>query len=189
MPSFRKHHIQFLGVVLNQINLGRRNSRKVRSFVEEEAGEGLVLKTTLDVEVQKASVKAMDKIERGAVIVSDPRDGSILALYSKPSFDPNLFTRESNYESTGTYKTKEDILLDDKNFPLLDRTIAGVYPPGSTYKIVTSIAALSTGKINKDTTFEDTGILSIGGSNFGTWNYLSTGRKEGALDVSRALVR
>ena len=143
---------------------------KIRLLGEEEAGEGLVLKTTLDVDLQKSAVKAMEKIERGSVVVSDPRDGSILALYSKPSFDPNLFTREAQYEPTGDYKTKEEILLDDKNFPLLDRSIAGVYPPGSTYKIVTSVAALSTGKINKDTTFEDTGVLSIGGSNFGTWN-------------------
>ena len=162
---------------------------KIRLLGQEEPVEGLVIRTTLDVDLQKAAAKAMEKIERGAVVVSDPRDGSILALYSKPAFDPNLFTRESSYKSEGEYEKKEDVLLDDENFPLLDRTIAGVYPPGSTYKIITSLAALSTNKISESTTFEDTGVLSIGGSNFGTWNYLSTGRKEGAMDVKKALIR
>ncbi len=162
---------------------------RVRLLGEEEAIEGAKLTTTLDVNIQKAAAKAMEKVEKGAVVVSDPRDGSILALFSKPTFDPNLFTKESTYDPAGTYKKKEDILTDGEKFPLLDRSIAGVYPPGSTYKIVTALAALSTQKITSSTEFEDTGVLSVGGSNFGTWNYLESGRTEGALDVTRALVR
>lgn len=163
--------------------------KRIRLLGEEEARQGVVLKTTLDVGIQKAAAKAMESIDRGAVVVTDPRDGSVMALYSKPSFDPNLFTREPSYKPEGPYEKKEDILLDDEKFPLLDRVIAGVYPPGSTFKIVTSLAALSSNAIKPDTEFEDTGILSIGGSNFGTWNYLETGRKEGFMNVERALVR
>jgi len=162
---------------------------KIRLLGEQPAFAGSVLRTTLDTDIQKAAVTAMGQIEKVAVVVSDPRNGAILALFSKPSFDPNLFTRESTYESEGEYEKKEDILLDDKKFPLLDRAIAGVYPPGSTYKIITSLAALSERTISENTEFEDTGVLSVGGSNFGTWNYLSTGRKEGAMDVRKALVR
>lgn len=172
---------------------------RVRLLGQEEAIEGAVLNTTLDLDIQKAAAKAMEKIKKGAVVVSDPRSGAILALYSKPSFDPNLFTfpddyfknqdNENSYQPSGDYKSKEDVLLDGTSFPLLDRVISGVYPPGSTYKIVTALAALSTGKINKDTEFEDTGVLSVGGSKFGTWNYLESGRMEGNFDVVRALVR
>lgn len=162
---------------------------KIRLLGEQEALQGAVLNTTLDVDVQKTAVKAMKDIERGAVVVTDPRDGSVLGLYSKPSFDPNLFTRESTYQPSGDYKKKEDILLDGDKFPLLDRAIAGVYPPGSTFKIVTSLAALQSNAITEDTEFEDTGILSVGGSNFGTWAYLEYGKKEGMLDVRRALIR
>lgn len=162
---------------------------QIRLLGEQEALQGAVLRTTLDVDIQKAAALAMKDISKGAVVVSDPRDGSILALYSKPSFDPNLFTRESSYVPSGDYKKKEDILTDGEKFPLLDRAIAGTYPPGSTFKIVTSLAALSSHAITEDTEFEDTGILSIGGSNFGTWNYLETGRKEGFMDVKRALIR
>lgn len=162
---------------------------RIRLLGQEPARSGAVIKTTLDVDIQKAAVIAMRDIERGAVVVTDPRDGSILALYSKPSFDPNLFTREPSYQPAGEYKKKEDILLDDQKFPLLNRSIAGGYPPGSTFKIVTSIAALASGKVTEDTQFEDTGILSIGGSNFGTWDYLEYGRKEGFLDIRRAITR
>ncbi len=162
---------------------------KVRLLGQEEALEGAVLNTTLDLDVQKSVSNAMEDVEKGAVVVSDPRDGAILALYSKPSFDPNLFTKEASYKPSGDYKNKEEILLDDSVFPLLNRAISGVYPPGSTYKIVTGLAALSTEKISEDTEFEDTGVLSIGGSNFGTWNYLESGKTEGALNVIRALIR
>lgn len=162
---------------------------RIRLLGEDEPKEGGVIHTTLDATLQQAAATAMKDIERGAVVVSDPRDGSILAIYSKPSFDPNLFTRESSYIPTGNYKKKEDVLLDGDNFPLLNRAIAGVYPPGSTFKIITSIAALESKSVNEDTEFEDTGILSIGGSNFGTWNYLEYGKKEGFMDIRRAIAR
>ncbi len=163
--------------------------QRIRLLGQQEARQGALIRTTLDLDIQKTTVNAMNKIDRGAVVVTDPRDGSVMALYSKPSFDPNLFTRESSYESAGPYKKKEDILLDNDKFPLLNRAIAGGYPPGSTFKIVTSIAALSSGKITEDTEIEDTGILSIGGSNFGTWGYLEYGKKEGFLDVRGAITK
>jgi len=162
---------------------------QIRLLGEEEARAGAVLKTTLDVKIQEAAASAMEDVEKGAVVVSDPRNGAILAIYSKPSFDPNLFTREESYKSEGIYEKKEDILLDDSKFPLLNRSIAGKYPPGSTYKLITSIATLEKGSITEDTKYEDTGILTVGGINFGTWNYLEAGKKEGSMDVVKALVR
>lgn len=162
---------------------------RIRLLGQDEPRPGTNIYTTLDTKIQQSAADAMKDIERGAVVISDPRNGEILGLFSKPSFDPNLFTREKTYAPSGTYKTKEAILTDNTNFPLINRVIAGTYPPGSTFKIVTSLAALSAHAIVEDTEFEDTGILSIGGSNFGTWNYLETGRKEGFMDVRRALVR
>ena len=156
---------------------------------EEDAKEGAVLHTTLDVNIQKTAYEAMKNIEKGGVVVSDPRDGSILALYSRPSFDPNLFTRESSYISSGDYKKMENIFQDTQKFPLLNRVIGGVYPPGSTFKIITSIAALQSQAINEDTEIEDTGTISIGGLTFGNWNYLEYGKKEGFMDIAAAIKR
>ncbi len=162
---------------------------KIRLLGKEEARSGYVINTTLDIDLQKASAEAMKDIQKGAVVVSDPRNGEILALFSKPSFDPNLFTREEEYEPAGDYSNKEEILTDNDNQPLLNRAIGGVYPPGSTFKIVTAIAALKDNAIEPDTEFEDTGVIEIGGSTFGTWNYLEHGRKEGSMNVTTALKR
>lgn len=161
----------------------------VRLLGKDSPREGSVIKTALDSNMQIAAFNAMKNLEKGAIVVTDPRDGSILALYSKPSFDPNLFTREDAYIPEGDYKTKEEILLDNSKFPLLNRAITGVYPPGSTYKLITSLAALEDKAIVEDTEIEDTGIISAGGSTFGTWNFLQNGRKEGLLDLRGAIRR
>lgn len=162
---------------------------KIRLLGQEEAKEGSIIHTTLDISLQQVAHDAMKDIKKGAVVVSDPRNGSILALYSQPSFDPNLFTRDETYKSAGAYQKKEEILLDNDGQPFLDRAISGVYPPGSTFKIVTSVASLQTKSINEDTEFEDTGTISVGGINFGTWNYLEYGKKEGFMDVRKAITR
>lgn len=161
----------------------------IRLLGSQDARGGAIINTTLDIDLQKTAKEAMSKIERGAVLVSDPRNGSVLALYSNPSFDPNLFTREDAYEPSGQYSNQEEILSDDKKFPLLDRAISGVYPPGSTFKILTSIAALQTKAVTEDTEIEDTGTITVGGSVFGTWNYLEYGRKEGFMDIITAIKR
>ena len=75
----------------------------------------------------------MSGVKKGAAIVSTPK-GEILALVSKPSFDPNLFTMGESYKiaSNSAYLTLSDVLMDGQNQPLLDRAIGGTYPPGST---------------------------------------------------------
>lgn len=174
------------GRMLYEVNA---QGEKIRLLGEEDATAGEVLRTTLDLNIQKASFNAMKGIDRGGVVVSDPRDGSILALYSRPSFDPNLFTRESAYVANGDYQKIEEIFQDMQKFPLLNRVIGGVYPPGSTFKIVTSVASLQSRSINEDTEIEDTGTISIGGSTFGSWNYLEHGKKEGFMDIATAIKR
>lgn len=156
---------------------------------KQEPIPGQNIQTTLDLDVQKAVQTAMEKVERGAVVVSNPQNGEILALYSKPSFDPNLFTKHKEYKSDGEYVSRESILLDGEKFPLLDRTIAGVYPPGSTYKLITASAALATETVKPDFIVEDTGVISVGGASFGTWNYLQNGKMEGSVNLKKALQR
>ncbi len=162
---------------------------KVRFLGKDAPVAGKNIHTTLDIELQKAVHEAMKEASKGAVVVSDPRDGGILAIYSKPSFDPNLFTHNKEYEPVGDYKSVEEILTDGENQPLLNRAIGGVYPPGSTYKLVSAIAALETGAMKRDTIVEDTGILRVGAFSFGNWYYLQHGRKDGDVDVVKAIER
>lgn len=161
----------------------------VRFLGSQEAIPGDNLYTTLDLNLQLWASSAMSGVQKGALIISDPNNGGILALVSKPSFDPNLFTHSKNYTATSRYKNVEEILQDNQNQPLLNRAIGGVYPPGSTFKLIVASSALELGTINKDTKFEDTGILRVGSFSFANWYYTSYGRTEGFLDVVGALRR
>ena len=106
----------------------------------------------------------------------------MLALASYPSYNNNDFTDPEKNDNTTAY-------LADSNSPLLNRAIAGQYPPGSTFKIVTALAGLTSGKINKDTEVEDTGVMSLGQWSFPNWYFLQYGRKEGMVNLVKALQR
>jgi penicillin-binding protein 2 len=125
-------------------------------------GHDLVL--TIDLNVQRAMEEAMAKVERGAGIAIDPRDGSILALVSRPAYDPNEF-------SHGLSVDRWRELSSGGSNPLLDRAIQGMYPPGSTFKIVTMFAALRAGIAGPETRLQPCGgYYTFGGRSFGCWN-------------------
>ena len=146
----------------------------------ELSGESVML--SLDANLSQAVERAFPKDKKGAVIVSKPLTGEILAMYSSPSFSPNVFTGGMNEEQ---YKT----LTNDPDLPLLNRTIGGVYPPGSTFKLVTALAALEENVITSSTTVEDTGVITIGQFTFPNWYFKQYGKTEGMVDITRALQR
>ncbi len=152
------------------------NQVRVLGRIDPKPGGNLNL--SLDLDLQRVAYEAMQD-KKGAVVVEDPNTGSILALISTPSFDPNNFIKNEDL----------DKLLSDTNQPLFNRAISGLYPPGSTFKIVTSLAALETGSINASTMIEDTGILQVGSFSFGNWYFSQYGRKEGMVDIVKALKR
>jgi penicillin-binding protein 2 len=95
----------------------------------------------------------------GAAVVLDPRDGSVLAMASNPTYDPSIYVDGSVAE----FKRLQDPAL---HAPLNDRASEGLYAPGSTFKLVTSIAALSKGLISPNTTVDDKGSIKIGNQIF-----------------------
>jgi penicillin-binding protein 2 len=133
--------------------------------------------------------------KKGAIVVSTP-DGKILSLVSSPSFNPEVFIKA--IECTDLVKKDEECvrntnklkdILSSSDQPLFNRAIAGLYPPGSTFKIVTSVAALEVGVINKDTKVEDTGQIEIGPYTYANWYFTQYGKKEGFLDLVKAIKR
>ncbi len=114
------------------------------------APRGADVVTTLDLAIQNALVAGLSRHARAAGIVLDPRTGAVLALASIPSYDPNRVDARWN------------ALLKDPASPLLDRSTAGLYPPGSTFKIVTAADALDAGVVTPQSTFSDSGGLKIG---------------------------
>lgn len=164
---------------------------KVRPLGQTDPIAGTDITLTLDARLQQAVYSAASNIKKGAVIVSKP-DGEILAMVSKPSYDPNLFTLDTTYfvASDSAYKTISSVLTDGENQPLLDRAIGGVYPPGSTFKLVVAAAGLEDKIIDSNYSIIDTGVLKVGDFSFANWYYTEYGSKEsGDVNVVRALAR
>lgn len=162
----------------------------VRKLGQDEPVPGENIKLTLDLNLQKAAYFAMKDVKKGAAIVSTPK-GEILAMVSKPSFDPNLFTLSDNYKAAtdSGYANLESILTDSNNQPLLNRAIGGVYPPGSTFKLVVASAALKNKVIDQNYTVDDTGVLKVGSFSFSNWYFTEYGGTEGSVNVVKAIKR
>src|SRR5215475_1083100 len=122
---------------------------------------GRNLYTTIDLDVQKAAEQQADTMPagRGAVAVMDPNNGEILAMVSRPAFDPNIFSQRAK-----TPEGKEEIreLYDDPDKPLYNRVIQGAFPPGSTWKLLTTVAALSESTITPENSRIQDGNLQVG---------------------------
>ena len=121
---------------------------------------GRNLYTTLDLDIQKVAEAQADAMPagRGAITAMDPNNGEVLAIVSRPAFDPNIFSQRAK-----TPEGKEEIreLYEDPDKPLYNRVIQGAFPPGSTWKLLTTVAALSEGTVTPETRIQD-GDIQLG---------------------------
>lgn len=163
---------------------------KVLSEISPKPGKNISL--SLDLNLQNAAYEAIkppyankSRGQGAAVVVTNPRTGAVLAIASNPSFDPNLFT-DFSVDLDERSRAIND-LFNDLSRPMFDRSISGAYPPGSTFKIITSTAGLENGKIDEEFTVEDTGIITIGPYKFANWKYLADGGTQGVVNVVGAL--
>ncbi len=116
--------------------------RRLGDLITGKKPTGISLELTIDAKAQQAAEQGLGK-QRGAVVALDPRTGAILAMVSNPNYDPNkLSSHDANQEQKNW-----TALSTAKDRPLINRAIAGdLYPPGSTFKVVTAAAALSSGE-------------------------------------------
>lgn len=144
----------------------------------------LTIDASLQDKIYQLSKETLSKVGSccGAVVALDPTNGQILALLSFPSFDPNLFTKVADDSAISDLFSRLDS-------PILNRVIGGSYPPGSTFKIISSIAALASGKISLDTTVQDNGVLYIGSFRFTNWYFNEYGKVEGPVNLIKAIQR
>jgi penicillin-binding protein 2 len=112
-----------------------------RIIGEKSAEAGQDLRLTLDLALQQAAERALDGVRKGAIVALDPQTGAIRALASRPTFDPNVF---SPAPSSSQWSS-----LNSPDAPLLNRAFQG-FPPASTFKIVTSVAGLESGRYSAD---------------------------------------
>lgn len=154
--------------------------RRVRVLGKKEPQAGSDLKTTVDFSLQEEIARIYPK-DKGGVIVTDI-SGQILALYSSPSFDPNIFVNPGN-------ETKVDNLFRDKDLPLFDRVIGGKYHPGSIFKPLVATAALEEAAIENNFVFNDPGVITVNEFSYANWLFTQYGGKEGEIGVERAIAR
>jgi penicillin-binding protein 2 len=139
---------------------------------------GKRLRLSIDFEVQKAAQAALERYGLpGGFVAMDPRSGEVLALGSNPGFDPNVFAKGVR---GSVYKRLQD---PDNGAPLANRATQGLYPTGSTFKLITATAALESGLISPATVLFDGGSLTVGGVTFKN----AGGVSHGALALPRAL--
>jgi len=119
----------------------------------EKALVGNDIHTTIDIELQLLCEKVFPHNRSGTFILLNPADGAIVSLVSRPHFDPNIFLDPISHE---TWKNLQD------NNPFLNRAFDASYPSGSIFKLVTTSAALETGIINQDSTWNCKGYTLFG---------------------------
>jgi penicillin-binding protein 2 len=150
--------------------------------------QGHDLQLTVDIDVQKLAedslvqglAAARNNFDRnggtghfrapaGSVVVLDPRDGSVLAMASYPTYDPTVFVNGIKPEVFAALQAP------GSNFPLINRALQGQYASGSTFKLVTAVAALRSGLITPASSFDDVGFLKVGIQTFFNANHQSYG--------------
>lgn len=142
--------------------------RVIREVERDEGDPGADVTLTIDAELQRYVTERLGE-ESAAVVVMDIFTGEVLALVSVPVFDPNLF-------NTGLSVAQWNALVNSPRAPLTNKTVAGQYPPGSTFKMVVALAALESGAIDPDHTAYCPGHMDLGDRRFHCWKRAGHGR-------------
>jgi len=142
--------------------------------IEPRSGSNIYL--TIDNRIQEAAEAAFAG-KKGAVIAMNPTTGEILAMVSRPSYDPNLFAQRLSGEDWQR-------IVNDSSHPLQNRAFQAQYPPGSVFKLIVAIAGLESGALTPETRFYDSGSFTLGNARFDDWKKGG----HGWLDLRGAIV-
>lgn len=169
--------------------------RVQRSLGKQPAVQGDDIRLSIDLDIQRVAEESLAQgidlarksndfltgkkflASGGSVVVTDPRDGSVIAMASNPTYDPNEFT---NGISVRRFQELND---PAGHYPLNNRAIQGLYAPASTFKLTTSLAAMRHGLITARDTYNDQGTYVVGPQTFSN----ARGARHGPVDVSKAL--
>ena len=153
------------------------NGRIIKILRTIEPVAGLDLNLTLDFDLQKTAEKLLEGKD-GAVVAIDPDNGDVLVMASSPNFDQNDFIG-------GISHKKWNVLMTDPGKPMINKAIQAEYPPASTYKIVTSFAALEEKHIDINTTVFCPGFLRYGNRTYKCWKKYG----HGEMDITDGLTQ
>lgn len=152
-----------------QIEVDARG-RFLRNVEESESAVGNTVVLTVDLDLQKVAEEALAE-RAGAAVAVDVNSGEVLAFASSPDYDPTLFSGRMPPDKWKEY-------LEDKRHPLENKALRGMYPPGSTFKIVTALAGLEEGMVDMHSAVECPGYYKFGNSTFKCWEKKGHGHVE-----------
>ena len=180
----RFYESDLLGAVgYQQVEIDARGRiMKILEFDLPTPGKDLTLH--LDASLQRAALDALGG-RRGSIVAIEPETGGVLAMISKPGYDPNLFVTGIDHETYAGLRNSIDI-------PLFNRAILGQYQPGSTIKPIMGLAGLASGHTTKDFMIEDPGWLRLPGAErlYRDWNWRVSGvGGHGEVDLQKAIYR
>ncbi len=136
--------------------------REVRELRSQESHEGSRVVLSIDAELQRFAYQRLSEERSASAVVMDVKTGEVYALASYPTFDPNYFTG-------GISQERYEELRSNITLPLINKAVAGQYPPGSTFKMVTALAALEAGVITEGTHVFCPGHFEMGNARFHCW--------------------
>ncbi len=136
--------------------------REVRELQRQNSLSGKRVTLTIDGELQRFAMETLSEHKSASAVIMDAHNGAIYALASYPAFDPNMFVQ-------GISQEKWQELIDNPGHPQTNKAIAGQYPPGSTFKMVTALAGLKAGVINRNTKVFCPGHYEYGKDKFHCW--------------------
>ena len=151
--------------------------KKIKQVATDAGLKGKTFRTTLDRSVQKVSAEALQNVS-GAVCVMDIYNGDIISMVSSPNFNPNSFVH-------GVDKKEWKTLTENINKPMLNKAVSGLYPPGSTIKILTALSALENDIINPKVLIQCKGYIDLHGERFHCWKK----KGHGVLNMKGAIKR
>lgn len=174
------------GEATYEINaMGKR--QRLISSVHQVDGQNI--ETSLDPYLTQVAYDSLGDAQ-GVVVISDTKTGEVLSMVSKPSFDPNIVSKKE-YDSQKEVLRRQAVSrwFQDEGRPFFNRVTAGMFPPGSVFKIVTALAGLENGKVDRSTTVIDEGVLKVGEYEYRSWYFWSYGRVDGEIGIVRAITR
>lgn len=161
-----------------------------RRVARQEPVVGTSITTSFDPYLSQVADFALSDAVKGTVLVVDTSNGQLLTLVNKPSYDPALFSKiEFDTELEQERRQALSALFTDENQPLFDRGVSGAYPPGSIFKLVTTLAGLESGALTANSTVIDEGFIQIDQYIYRNWYYRQYGAAEGEVGLKRAIAR
>jgi len=135
--------------------------KKIKQVATDKGMKGKTFRTTLDQSIQKVSTEALQNVS-GAICVMDIYNGDIISMVSSPNFNPNLFVH-------GVNRNEWKELTENRDKPMLNKAISGLYPPGSTIKTLTAISALENDIVSSKLIVTCPGYVDLHGERFHCW--------------------